>query len=161
MSVWAGRMSPPTIIVAGIVAGTVDIGAACLINDVGAPVVLRAIASGILGRAAFTNGPSMLALGLLLQWAMSILIAAIFLVARVRIPAIRRHTLRAGAAYGLPVYAVMTFVVVPLSNAYPRSSPTLAHAALDIIAMVVFGMIVATAAIVIDDRRDRHVARSG
>jgi len=62
----------------GLVAGTVDIGAACLINRVGPAPILRFIASGLLGRAnVLGRGAEILLLGLILQWAMSIIIAGI------------------------------------------------------------------------------------
>jgi hypothetical protein len=50
----------------GFVAGTIDIGAACLINRLGLIAILQAIASGLLGRDSFHSGLSAAALGLVL-----------------------------------------------------------------------------------------------
>jgi hypothetical protein len=62
-SIWAA------IAWGGLIAGTIDIGAATLINLVSPIVILHAIASGVLGRASFTGGMPSAFLGLLLQWA--------------------------------------------------------------------------------------------
>ena len=102
----------------GLIAGTIDIGAACLINGVGPEPVLRYIASGLLGRTGVASGgPGILVLGLVLQWAMSILIAGIYAFASERSPALARRWVPLGLAYGVVVYVVMTFVVQPLSAA--------------------------------------------
>src|SRR5450631_986834 len=66
------------ILYGGIIAGTVDIGAACLINGAKPAVILQAVASGLLGKSAFSGGSTTVALGLVLQWAMSMIIATIF-----------------------------------------------------------------------------------
>ena len=41
------------ILYGGFIAGTIDIGVASLINGISPWVILRAIASGLLGKAAF------------------------------------------------------------------------------------------------------------
>ena len=55
------------VIAGGLVAGLVDVGAAALINELSPIVVLRAIASGVLGKAAFHGGWPAILLGLGLQ----------------------------------------------------------------------------------------------
>lgn len=45
------------ILVGGLVAGTLDIGAASLINMIDPRVILRFIAGGLLGKAALQGGP--------------------------------------------------------------------------------------------------------
>jgi hypothetical protein len=70
-----------SLVYGGLIAGTIDIGAASLINTISPLVILQAIASGLLGRAAFQGGAGVMVLGLLLQWGMSILIAAFFTLA--------------------------------------------------------------------------------
>jgi hypothetical protein len=44
------RNTNRTMIVAGVIAGTIDIGAAALINGLSPVVILRAVASGLLGK---------------------------------------------------------------------------------------------------------------
>jgi hypothetical protein len=127
--------------VAGVIAGTIDIGAACAINGVGPVPILRFIASGLLG-APLPHEPWVYCLGMLLQWLMAIIIAAIFMFAASRIAALLRNWLASGIAYGVAVYFVMTFVVVPLSRA--RSGHvTMRSFALNLLAMLLFGLIVA------------------
>ncbi|HTD75424.1 MAG TPA: hypothetical protein VK652_17980 [Steroidobacteraceae bacterium] len=129
-----------TSIYAGLIAGTIDIGAACTINQVGPVPILRFIASGLLG-APLPHEPWVFCLGMVLQWLMSIIIAAIFVVASTRIPALLRNWIAAGIAYGIVVYFVMTFVVVPLSRA-KSGHVTMISFAENLAAMIVFGLIV-------------------
>ncbi len=49
------RFAQP-VLLGGLIAGTVDIGAACLINGRGPTIILQAIASGVLGKASFHSG---------------------------------------------------------------------------------------------------------
>lgn len=128
-------------IYAGLVAGTIDIGAACTINQVGPVPILRFIASGLLG-TPLPHEPWVYCLGMVLQWLMSIIIAAIFVSAAARIPALLRRWIAAGIAYGVVVYFVMTFVVVPLSRA-KSGHVTWTSFAENLLAMIVFGLIVA------------------
>src|SRR5260370_35750783 len=74
----------------GLVAGTLDIGVAALLNSVSPLVVLVFIASGILGKAAYHTGAAGLILGLALQWAMSFAIALIYGLGRERMEVLRR-----------------------------------------------------------------------
>ena len=128
-------------IYAGLVAGTIDIGAACTINQVGPVPILRFIASGLLG-TPLPHEPWVYCLGMVLQWLMSIIIAAIFVSAAARIPALLRRWIAAGIAYGVVVYFVMTFVVVPLSRA-KSGHVTWTSFGENLLAMIVFGLIVA------------------
>lgn len=140
------RYSPFTaILLAGFVAGTIDIGSACLINGLSPVVILHAIASGALGKSSYAGGFGTAGLGLLLQWAMSLAIAAIFVLAAQTLPALSRLWLAAGLAYGVGIFVVMSFVVVPLSNAYPKphGMPPMTNIAENLLAMLLFGTIVA------------------
>jgi uncharacterized membrane protein YagU involved in acid resistance len=131
-----------SILLGGLVAGTIDIGAACLINSVGVPVILKAIAAGILGKASFQQGAGAAALGLALQWAMSILIAAIFYVISGKMRALRRQWVGAGLAYGVAIFVVMNYVVVPLSAVGHIPQFNAARFAENMLAMLLFGLIV-------------------
>jgi uncharacterized membrane protein YagU involved in acid resistance len=137
------------ILLGGLVAGTVDIGAASLIFHASPTQVLPAIASGLVGKAAAQGGNEILALGLILQWAMSIVIAAIYDLAALRLPTLARRWPPWGLAYGVGVYIVMTYVVVPLSRApkHPHSPALSPHALLlmgeNLAAMLLFGLIIA------------------
>lgn len=140
------RFSPLTaILLGGFVAGTIDIGSACLINGVGPIMILHAIASGLLGKASYAGGLNTAGLGLVLQWGMSLIIAAIFVVASQIMPILSRRWLSAGLAYGVAVFIVMSFVVLPLSNAYPKPHgvPHVDKIIENLVAMLLFGVIVA------------------
>ena len=133
-------------LVGGLVAGMVDIGAASLINDASPTVILQAIASGLLGMAAYKLSWTV-ALGLVLQVLMSIVIAAIYSEAAGAISLLRRHPYLSGLGYGLGVFVVMNFVVVPLSAAAPKPTHvTLAWVLMNVAAMLLFGVLVSFAA---------------
>ena len=131
------------ILCGGLVAGTIDIGAAALISHLNPAVILHAIASGVLGKASFVDGASVAWLGLALQWAMSLLIAAIFVVAATRTSWLRIRWPLAGLAYGVAIYVVMNYVVVPLSAAPLRAPAAPLPIVLNLLAMLLFGLIVA------------------
>jgi uncharacterized membrane protein YagU involved in acid resistance len=130
-----------TSIYAGLIAGTIDIGAACTINMIGPGPILRFIASGLLG-TPLPHETWVYCLGMGLQWMMSIIIAAIFVIAATKIPAVLRRWIAAGIAYGIVVYFVMTFVVVPLSKA-KSGHVTMSSFVENLLAMILFGLIVA------------------
>lgn len=138
------RMFTVAIVAGGVIAGTVDIGAASLINSLSPRIILEAIASGVLGAASFRGGVPVQLLGLGLQWSMSLIITAIYVVAASRWASLARHALRGGVAYGMVIYLVMNYVVVPLSAAPFSPSRHPFNVAANVLAMILFGLIVAT-----------------
>jgi hypothetical protein len=131
------------ILFAGLIAGTIDIGAAALINAASVEVILKAIASGVLGKASFERGLQAATLGLFLQWGMSILIAAIYIVTARRIEVLRRRWVAAGLSYGVAIFFVMNYVVVPLSAIGRVPHFTAVRFMENLLAMLLFGLIVA------------------
>jgi uncharacterized membrane protein YagU involved in acid resistance len=131
------------ILLGGLIAGTVDIGAACLINKVNPAVILQAVASGILGKASFRMGLTSAILGLVLQWAMSVLIAAIYVGAARRLTIFNQRWIWPGLAYGAAVFFVMNCVVVPLSAAKFTAKLTVVGFVDNLLAMLLFGLIIA------------------
>jgi uncharacterized membrane protein YagU involved in acid resistance len=132
-----------TAVYAGLLAGTIDIGAASAINAAAPDRVLRAVASGLIGRAAAHGGPWVPILGMVLQWAMSIVIAAVFLAAAAKAPILLRRWIAAGIAYGVIIFFVMNYVVVPLSAAAFKVHFSPLSFAENMAAMLLFGLIVA------------------
>jgi uncharacterized membrane protein YagU involved in acid resistance len=124
-------------------AGTLDIGAAALINHVGPLLILHFIAGGLLGKAALAGGTSVELLGVGLQWAMSLCIAAVYVAACAWLPFLRRRWIAGGLAYGVVIFLVMNYVVVPLSAwaIWPHFST--AKFVENLLAMLLFGLIVA------------------
>jgi hypothetical protein len=131
------------ILLGGFIAGTIDIGAAALINFISPLLILHFIAGGLLGKAALAGGAAVGVLGLGLQWAMSLLIAAVYVVACGRLPVLRRRWIASGVAYGVVVFFVMNYVVVPLSawGRWPHFSAE--KFAENLLAMLIFGLIIA------------------
>lgn len=132
-----------SVLAGGLVAGLVDIGAAALINGLDPLVILRAVASGVLGRAAYHGGLPAALLGLALQCLMAIAIAALYLAVVSRSLWLRRHWALGGAAAGPVIFAVMNYAVVPLSRAWPKAHFTPVTIVPNLAAMVLFGLIVA------------------
>ena len=134
-----------TMVQAGLVVGTLDIGAAMAIYGPGPVIVLQSIASGLLGKQAYLGGLPIAALGLVLQWMMATLIAAIYMLAARRLPGLIRHWIAWGIAYGAVSFIVMNYVVVPLSRAGHGSLPhfTLLRLVENLFSMIVFGLIIA------------------
>jgi uncharacterized membrane protein YagU involved in acid resistance len=128
----------------GFIAGTIDIFAAAAINLISPFVIAQAIARGVLGKQeAFSGGAGSAALGVVLQWGMSLIIATIFVFAATRMPILRRRWIAAGVAYGVVVFFVMNYVVVPLSRVGAIPHFTVTTFVLNLLAMLLFGLIVA------------------
>lgn len=79
--------------------------------------ILQSIASGLLGKSSFSGGVATAALGLGLHFAMALIMAAAYVLAARRLEVLIRRPWLMGSLYGLGLYAVMTYVVVPLSRA--------------------------------------------
>jgi len=73
---------------------------------------------------------------------MSLIIAAIFVCAARYLEVLRRQWLAAGIAFGVPVWLVMNFVVVPLSAWHRMPTITLYGVVANLLAMMLFGVIV-------------------
>ena len=131
-----------TILVAGFIAGTIDVGAACLINSLGPVIILKAIAAGILGPASFRGGAAAAALGLVLQWLMSWVIAAVYFLAAANRPILRRRWILSGLAYGMVVFIVMNYIVMPLSAIGHIPTFTVIRFVSNLLAMFLFGLII-------------------
>jgi uncharacterized membrane protein YagU involved in acid resistance len=127
------------VLIGGLAAGTLDIGAAVAIYHAAPIAVLHAIASGLIGKASFAGGLGTALLGLVLQWAMSLIIAAIYVLAARRLALLTRQWLAMGLAYGVGIWVVMNLVVVPLSAAFPKNPPRLDAG---ILAMLGFGIVI-------------------
>jgi hypothetical protein len=133
------------ILIGGLVAGTIDIGAAALINRVDPLLICRFIARGLIGKAALKGGAPATALGVGLQWLMSIIIAAVYGVASGRFPVLTRQWLAWGLAYGVIVFFVMNYIVVPLSAVRKVPHFTVLSFGENMVAMLLFGLILAYA----------------
>ena len=115
------------IIIATMVAGTLDILSAFVyaIMAGGAPMgVLRAVGGAIIDRT--TVAPGMLAvIGLALHFAIMTVMVTAYMLCAARIPLINRHAVPSGIAYGLVLWGVMYWIVLPWRwpTLFPATDP--------------------------------------
>ena len=117
------RPATPTILRAGLLAGTLDITAALVIYSHSGPQrirLLQGIAAGLLGKAAFQGGLTTAALGLLCHFAIAMSWAAIYFAVSRRVRFLVEHAVASGVLYAVIIYFIMNYVVVPLSAIGPR-----------------------------------------
>lgn len=110
------------VIAGGLVAGTLDLAYVCtlvlVLHGLGPGWIFRSVAAGWLGRdAAFAGGTGVALLGAATHYGIAIAMAVAYHGAARRFPPLARNAVVYGPAYGIALYLVMTFVVVPLSPA--------------------------------------------
>ena len=123
----SARKSPAiaTIVFAGLVCGTLDITAAFVTwapQGISPARILKGIASGLLGPSAFKSGTGIAALGLALHFLIALSAASVFYAASRKLPIMIRRPILSGVLYGVAVYVVMYWIVVPLSRFHPGHS---------------------------------------
>ena len=120
-------MNLQPIFLGGLIAGTLDITAACTYSWIRANVtpvrVLQYVASGVLGTQSFAGGAQNAAVRLALHFLIATTAAAVFYFASRKWLFLVEHPIVAGLLYGIPVYAVMNFIVLPLSRVTLGSPP--------------------------------------
>jgi hypothetical protein len=108
----------------GLIAGTLDICAAFLTAwlraGVGPIGLLQYVASGALGPAAFQGGVKTALIGLALHYLIATIWTVVFYLASRKLLFLIERPIQFGLLYGIAVYLIMTFVVVPLSRVTPR-----------------------------------------
>lgn len=114
------RRELAAIAVGGLCAGVFDIIQVLVfyaLRGVEPIRILQSIASGLLGKASFSGGVGTALLGLGLHFAIALIMAAVYVLAARRLQVLIQRPWLMGSLYGLGLYAVMTYVVVPLSLA--------------------------------------------
>ncbi|MDQ2770242.1 MAG: hypothetical protein M3Y54_07060 [Bacteroidota bacterium] len=110
----------PSALLTGLLAGTLDIAAACtqyaLMTHKPPVQVLHYVASGAFGPAAMAGGARMAGAGLLFHYGIATGFALAFYWLAARWPALLRRPVLAGLGYGVLVWVVMNLVVVPLTR---------------------------------------------
>jgi hypothetical protein len=125
------RMKKPWVYVltGGLVAGTFDITYACtfwwLKRGVLPTRVFQSVASGLLGDASFTGGWRTALLGLALHYFIATSMAVTYYVFARRWSELWERPLLFGSLYGVLLYWIMNYIVVPLSAAQPGSRDAL------------------------------------
>jgi len=148
------------VLVGGLIGGALDILFAisfAAYNGIPALRLLQSVASGLLGRDAYTGGVPIAALGLFLHFAMAIAFAGAFVLASRRVPLLVRRPLVFGGLFGVGVFLFMRFVVLPWSAfPHPVSFRPLATT-LDLLSHVfLFGIPIALAARAASPVRQAH-----
>ena len=108
------------ILASGILDATAASLQAGLTLKVKPPRVFQGVASGLLGPRALEGGASTAILGLALHFLIALIISTIYVLATQRLPFLLDHPLLAGGLYGIAVYLVMFYVVLPLSRRAKR-----------------------------------------
>jgi len=117
------------VVLGGIVAGTFDITYACtfwwLKRGVLPTRVFQSVASGLLGDASFTGGWPTALLGLALHYFIATSMAVTYYLFARRWSELWERPLLFGPLYGVLLYWIMNYIVLPLSAARPGSKDAL------------------------------------
>jgi uncharacterized membrane protein YagU involved in acid resistance len=109
------------VVLGTIIVGFLDIAEVIVFyafRDVKPIRILQSIAAGVTGRdRAFSGGTETAAFGLFLHFFIAFVVVLIYHLAARRIRALSEHPFVMGTLYGLAVYVVMNFVIVPMSAA--------------------------------------------
>jgi hypothetical protein len=118
------RAVPPPLAVAlgGFAAGVIDMAFACTFWAIKAGVrpsrIFQSVAAGLLGRpAAVAGGAPTAALGLALHFFIALTVAVVYYTAARYAEALWRRPWTFGSLYGVAVFGVMHYIVVPMSAA--------------------------------------------
>ena len=113
------------VLAGGLVAGALDITYACVFWAIKAGVpaqrIFQSVAAGLLGKASFEEGAATAVLGLSLHFFIASTMALTYYLVSRRWTVLVRRPVPLGIAYGLLLYVVMNYIVVPLSAAGPGS----------------------------------------
>jgi len=113
------------VLLGGLVAGSFDITYACtfwyLKRGVLPSRVFQSVASGLLGDASFTGGWRSAALGLALHYFIATSMAVTYYLFARRWSDLWEKPFVYGPMYGVLLYSIMNYIVVPLSAANPGS----------------------------------------
>lgn len=109
-----------SVALTGFIAGTLDIVSATIHflvrhPDMGISDLLVRIASGAFGKEAFNGNPLMPWLGLLFHYIIAYSFTLLFFILYGRIAVIRKQPLVSGLLYGIVVWSIMQFIVLPLT----------------------------------------------
>ena len=138
------RLRLPHVLMGGVAVGTFDLVFACTWWFIAAHVppirIFQSIGSGLLGEASFEGGLRSAAIGGVAHYFIATCFVLAYALASTRMPTLVREPWRWGALYGLCLYCVMTYIVVPLSAAGGPSKFHLAWAVASVVVHVLIGI---------------------
>jgi hypothetical protein len=122
-----GNGAAKAIVAGGLLVGVLDgvdaLVAYKLAFGMSPLAIYQFVASGLLGKAAFAGGLPAALLGLAVHFLVAFTAATVFVLASERLPQLRRDAVAWGLAFGVLVFAVMSFVVIPLSRIGASTPP--------------------------------------
>jgi hypothetical protein len=130
------------VLMGGLVAGTLDITYACVFwaLKAGTPPqrIFQSVAKGVLGPSTFKGGAATAGLGLFLHYFIATTMSVVYYLGARRWKVLVERPVMFGAAYGLVLYGVMNYIVVPLSLARGGGSGGALWVGLSIVVHVLF-----------------------
>jgi hypothetical protein len=131
-----------SVLAGGLVAGALDITYACVFwwlkADVPARRIFQSVAAGLLGDASFEGGWGTAALGLALHFFIATTMSVTYYLVARRWALLYLRPVACGAAYGLLLYVIMNYIVVPLSAAGHRGAKDPLWVGLSVVVHAVF-----------------------
>lgn len=125
-----------------LVAGTLDILDALVFyslrSHVAPRTLLQGIAGHLIGRSAYRGGLQTALLGLGIHFFIAAVWVTLFVVLARNLRLLTRFPVVCGALYGLLIYAVMNYLVLPLTPLYTAPSHSTVVLANAILALVLF-----------------------
>jgi hypothetical protein len=119
----AGSQALRAILAAWLLCGVMDLSAAFITAHsygVGPVRLLQGITTGLLGQASYNGGWQTAALGAAIHFFVAFCAATVFYLASRKMTFLTRRPIVSGILYGVAVYVVMYWVVVPLSLIHRR-----------------------------------------
>lgn len=110
---------------AGLIAGALDITAACIQayvkNETAPSQVLKYVASGAVDPKTFSNDTMLAAVGLLVHFIIAISFTFFFFFLAKQIPSLVKYPIPIGILYGVFVWGTMRFIILPyISRLNPK-----------------------------------------
>ena len=121
------------ILTAGLVVGVLDISSAFVIwwqRGVAMQRGLQGIAAGLLGAKSFTGGIATAGLGLAIHFFVAFVVVSIFYLASRKIQVLTKRPFLSGVSFGIGVYMVMYWIVLP--TAFPTFRHRLSNELLEL-----------------------------
>lgn len=107
-----------------LLAGSLDISAACIqayaTNGTTPDIILKYIASGVLGKEAFVGGYGIMAMGLLFHFLIAFACTVVFFLVYPKLKFLHHSILLNSILIALLAWAVTTQIIIPFSKIEPR-----------------------------------------
>jgi uncharacterized membrane protein YagU involved in acid resistance len=135
------RRAFPGILWIALIAGTLDISENLVFNffrNITPYMIFQYIASGLIGMKAFDAGMASVVLGVIIHYSIAFTWTAIYYAASRKIPLLLRRPVFCGLLYGVLVYIVMTFIVLPLTRVPHSTKAITLPARINAIAALLF-----------------------